>query len=147
MPRTAKRSAQPVRTIPNAPYGEGVESANAQAQVPLPDYRGSTLSLATAGPPSSPQAGRAVQPEAAPAGPPPGTGGPDLLAQALAMDVPPGGLLAADTTRPAEPVTAGMHGPILAPILTPAQRFAQVMTTRTNDPFYADMVRKLGGGR
>lgn len=95
MPRQRKRQ-QPVATSPGQPYGVSSEQQAAMAQLPLPD--------------------NAIDPSAPVAVPDQSTGvsmPPEMaaIADAAAMPPPMGGL-GGDSSRPDEPITAGLdHGP------------------------------------
>lgn len=105
MPR--RRKTQGVKTPTGLPYGQGQQMAEAQKALPLP------------GPGTRPQ------PQRAPAGPAPVPVAPaDPMAAAIAAAsqlAPPAGGLARPSSRPDQPVTAGLNigaggGPEMLPV-------------------------------
>jgi len=110
MPR--KRKKQPVQTPTGMPYGQGEKLADAQRQLPIPN-------APTIPSPSSSTAGR--QQAATPA--PPAVDPIAAAITAAAQVAPPSGAFAAETSRPDEPLTAGLPvgaGPGTAALGLPA---------------------------
>lgn len=151
MPRTQQ---QPVQSAPNQPYGTGGEQEKAQQAIPLPR-------ASNAGPPAP------AQPQASGQAPPMPQGGGggqpqgDPMQQAIqfARDFDPGITpLTAPTSRPGEPVQAGLSmGPGAGPEIfnAPARAMAaadiltKLALASGNDRFMesAAKIRGTGGMR
>ena len=144
MPRAAKGPpTQPPRAAKGLPYGQGKEMADAQAAIPLPDNLAATSAAASAPSPAPPGGS-----------PPPGGGGTalDQAIAAAAMAPDPTGGLTSPSTRPDEPITAGLPiGPGAGPqalAQAKAQRasvasfFAIAAETFGNDPVLAAMAQR-----
>lgn len=152
MPRKAKRTqsgqpAQPVSPVPGQMYGAGVEQARLQATMPAPNLR-----LAPGV--SSPQATPAAAPTApaAPSGPsqPERFRAAIQAAQELQSQT---GLLRQPTTKPDEPLTAGLlTGPGPGPEVlgtrfgNPTAATLYKLSQITGDPLFANLARRAGIG-
>jgi len=141
MPR-AKGPAQPPKAAQGLPYGQGQQMQDAQRAIPLPDNRKAT----------SQAIGQPASPSPAPS---PGGGGGSPLDQAVAAAAiapDPTGGLASPSTRPDEPITAGLPiGPGAGPealARAKAQKasvasfFAIAAETFGNDPVLAAMAQR-----
>lgn len=145
MPRTAKRPrtlsgapAQPISATPGQMYGAGVEQMQLQRAMPAPNLaQGPTAPVVAPGPAPAPVEAQA---------PPPSFD--QVLAQAQGMRDQTG-LLSAPTTRPQEPVTAGLtRGPGGGPEMlqmqrgTPAGDAMRRLSAATGDPFFAELAAR-----
>jgi hypothetical protein len=141
MPRTAKRTlsgapAQPVQAVEGQAYGNGVKQEQMQQLMPLPNQQGTP----------------AAAPPATQAAPNPVQDAPmtheQLLAIAAQMKGQAGTLLP-ETTRPDEPVTAGLvSGPGPGPEAlalrrgSPTGDMLRQLTEQTGDPLFAEIAAK-----
>lgn len=140
MPR-AKGPAQPPKAAQGLPYGQGQAMADAQRAIPLPDNRKAT-SQAIGQPAPTPSLAQ----------PPGGGGGLEQAIAAATLAPDPTGGLASPTTRPDEPITAGLAvGPGAGPealAKAKAQKasvasfFAIAAETFGNDPVLAAMAQR-----
>lgn len=145
MPRP-RGGGQPVRAAAGLPYGQGQELAEAQRAIPLADNRAQTTAAATANQtPAVPQAASAPGLDQA--------GGLLAQAEAAAAATPNAtGLLAAPSTRPDEPLTAGLPigaGPGPQAIQGRRQQQASVASYLAiaaevfgNDPLIAELAQR-----
>jgi hypothetical protein len=146
MPRKSKtesgKPAQPGPRIPPQTYGEGVEMNRMTANMPIPDR----VTPALPPGPAAPLATGQEPPQ--PPQPP-----PDLMT--LARQMPGGdGMLRMPSTRPQEPITAGLaSGPGAGPELmgSPGQpRFVTLMqqlSAELGDPYYAELAMRASTPR
>lgn len=145
MPRTAKRPktmsgapAQPIGAVAGQMYGAGEEQMQLQRAMPAPNLAQTPVATPAPGPaPAEAQ-------QAAPAAP----SLEQVLAQAQALRSQTG-LLAQPTTRPEQPITAGLaSGPGGGPELlgmqqgTPAGDALRRLSASTGDPFWAELASK-----
>jgi hypothetical protein len=143
MPRGPKRTltgqqAQKVQAVPGQAYGQGVQQEQLQQVLPAPKIEQQPA------PPAMSAAGAA----SAQTAPPPGYDHNAALAAAQQM---PGsaGLLAGDTTKPNEPVTAGLtRGPGAGPEAlglmsgTPTGDLFRRLSAISGDPFFAELANR-----
>lgn len=146
MPRKNKTqggdNAQKIKSVPGQRYGEGVQQQALQRQMPAPDLVSQTSQALSAA--SAPAAPQEEQPVVTPA--------QNYAAQlAAARQVTGAGLLAAPTTRPDEPVTAGLTlgpGPgrdVLRPMTgTPTGDFYAMVSRVTGNPQYEQLGKRAG---
>lgn len=160
MPRNAKRHhtqsgapAQPVAPVPGQQYGAGVEQAALQRAMPAPQARGAAAVAAPA--PSQSTAGSIPQQPMADAGavaaPTQASDQDRYLAAMQAAQQLRGstGLLSGGTTRPNEPITAGLsRGPGPGPEAlgmrggSPTGDFFRKLSAATNDPYFAQLAQR-----
>lgn len=152
MPRKAKRTqsgqpAQAVSPVAGQMYGAGVEQARLQAAMPAPNLR-------SAPGVSSPQATPAVAPTApaAPSGPSEAERFRAAVQAAQALQGQTG-LFREATTKPDEPLTAGLSvGPGPGPEVlgtrfgNPTAATLYRLTQITGDPLFAELARRAGIG-
>jgi hypothetical protein len=153
MPRAAKRTqsgaaAQSPGHIPGGAYGSDVERNRLAAVAPAPNLRETDPVLSQQ--PAPQQTGVSNQAPAQP-GAPGQTWTGDPVADAAQLVLPNGGLLRGGTSRPGEPVTAGLPvgpgpGPeILArPMKSPTRVTLERMTAASGNPLWADLARRAG---
>ena len=137
--------AQNIRSVPGQRYGEGQAQQAMQRQMPAPDLvRQNSQALA--------------QRSAPVAAPPAATGQPMMSPEdryaatlAAAKQTAGAGLLAQGTTRPGEPVTAGLPiGPGPGPEAlqpmgnTPTGQFFAQVARLTGNPYYEQLARRAG---
>lgn len=130
MPRRAK--PQSPQAAAGQAYGERQATIEAQQAMPLPNMQ---------------QANAAPMPAAAQ--------GQELLHTARSANLPMPGGMAAPTTRPDEPITAGMSrgagpGPEVLPTVKRSEsdyaRMLRLMTRATGDPSWANQAARMRRG-
>lgn len=138
MPRTRRTQggapAQPVKSVPGQRYGEGVAQRQMQRAMPTPNLR-------------APGGAAPTPPATAPTEPPEAPGDPMAAAAGMDREL---GMLNAPTAYPDEPITTGLSvglgaGPevmLNQPTMSPQARFLEELSSRTGDPFFADLARR-----
>lgn len=125
-----------VSSVPGRRYGEGVQSQALQSALPAPD-RSTPVEAAS---PTAVVPGAAMSPEQEWA-----------MRLGAAQGIQSPGLLRQDTTRPKEPVTAGLPiGPGAGPEIlgnrgmSPTGAFLRRLTEMSGDGRYAELARRSG---
>lgn len=149
MPRRRKTQsgapAQKIGSVQGQRYGEGVAQEQMQAQMPAPDNR---VMAARPSAPTPPAGG----PPAPAQAPTPALSLQEILQRAQSAPSPGMGSLFAPSTRPDEPITAGLStgpgpGPeALGPALSVSTqgKFLRELTERTGNPYFARLADRSG---